>query len=66
MLQHIAVGTTSGQVLLWALGPSQQLLDLQCESNLLRNKTSVSRVVWSPDGGVFGAALYHSALWKFG
>lgn len=47
------MGTVSGHVLLWALGPRQRLLELPCDSDLLR-KAAITRVVWSADGSTFG------------
>ncbi len=47
------MGTVSGHVLLWALGPRQCLLELPCDSGLLR-AAAITRITWSPDGSVFG------------
>jgi hypothetical protein len=44
----------SGHTLLWALGPRQCLHELPCASPLL-HAAAITRVVWSPDGSIFGA-----------
>ena len=49
-----AVGTVSGHAQLWEVGTRQRLLELPCDSPLLVN-AAITRIVWSPDGGVFGA-----------
>ena len=53
-LRH-AAGTVTGQALLWSLPNRDCLLELRCDSKILRS-TPINRIVWSPEGNWFGAS----------
>ena len=48
-------GLVTGQALLWSLPNRDCLLELRCDSKILR-PTPINRIVWSPEGNWFGAS----------